>query len=131
MDLMMLPKQGPLSLFNLYHPESEKCIQSLIIMFIDESDLLSCLSQIEKDLSVELNLAGIASKTCMKKVWKWVKVGLQVSIKTNQRGLDAIQRSNEEIVKCQKEVQVMIEELFEHELEVSQAILEQVNINLE
>jgi hypothetical protein len=131
MDLMMLPKQGPLSLFNLYHPESEKCIQSLIIMFIDESDLLSCLSQIEKDLSVELNLAGIASKTCMKKVWKWVKVRLQVSIKTNQRGLDAIQRPNEEIVKCQKEVQVMIEELFEHELEVSQAILEQVNINLE
>ena len=131
----MLPKQGTLYLYHLNHPESKKCLQCLIIMFLEEPELLSCLDQIEKDLSVELDLFGIASDACMKKVHQWLQIRLLVILKTTQKAIETAEYPPSDYSKNERDlkdeqVNELVKELHRLDLQLAQSIFEEIQIHL-
>ena len=128
--MMMLPKQGPLYLYDLHHSQSSECLQCLIIMHLDDLHLSSFISRIEKDLSVELDLVREVKMDAvfMKKVWQWLVIRLQVSLKTAQRALEKSQDMAAGLLDVR--VGVLVGDLFALDIALLESLIEQVTIHL-
>ena len=80
--LLDVPTQGPLYLYNLTHPLTNQCLLPLLIQHLEPNMIQQCLKVFKENIEAEIDLWRVASKESVMKMWGWVSVRVQVSLKT-------------------------------------------------